>query len=105
MKKRGLLFMILMTIITLGIYQLYWYIKFQMELKEKTKKGFGGLMHFLVSILTLGIYSIVWQYKAGKRLAMLKASDLSIIYLIFVFIGLAWLNPFIMQHQANGLKK
>ena len=38
MKKRGLLFMILMTIITLGIYQLYWYIKFQMELKEKPKR-------------------------------------------------------------------
>ncbi len=105
MKKRSLLFMILMTFITVGIYMIYWYIKFQMELKAKTKKGFGGLMHFLVSILTLGIYAIVWQYKAGKRLAMQGASDLSIIYLIFVFISLSWLNPFLMQHQANKLKK
>ena len=103
MKKRNLLFMVLMYLITFGIYPLYWYIKFQMELKSKTKKGFGGLGHFLVTILTFGIYAIVWQYKAGKRLAMQGASDMSIIYLVFSFIALGWLNPFLMQNQANNL--
>ena len=105
MKKRNLLFMILMYLITFGIYPLYWYIKFQMELKSKTKQGFGGLMHFLMTLITFGIYGIVWQYKAGKRLAKLGASDMSVIYLIFCFIALIWLNPFLMQHQANHLRK
>ena len=105
MKKRNLLFMILMYMFTFGIYPLYWYIKFQMELKSKTKQGFGGLMHFIVSIITFGIYVIIWQYKAGKRLAKLGASDMSVIYLIFCFIALIWLNPFLMQHQANHLRK
>lgn len=104
MKKRSLLFMILMFLFSFGIYPLYWYIKFQIELKEQTNKGFGGLGHFLMTIITFGIYGIYWQYAAGKRLAKQGASDLSIIYLIFCFIALAFLNPFIMQSQANSLK-
>lgn len=88
-----------------GIYSLYWYIKFQMELKKATGKGFGGLGHFLMTILTLGIYYIYWQYAAGKRLAKLGASDLSVIYLILFFTTAGALTPFIMQAQANGVAK
>jgi hypothetical protein len=94
-----------MTIITVGIYQLYWYVAFQVELKKATKEGFGGLGHIVVTFLTLFIYALYWQYAAGKRLAKQGASDFSLIYIIFCFVGLAWLNPFLMQHQANGLKK
>ena len=95
-----------MSVITAFFYQLYWYIAFQVELKKATKEGFGGLGHFLASFFTLGIYNIYWQYAAGKRLAKQGASDHSLIYLIFCFIpGVAILNPFLMQHQANGLKK
>ena len=82
---------------------IYWYIKSN-GIKSKNQNRLWWFNAFLVSILTLGIYAIVWQYKAGKRLAMQGASDLSIIYLIFVFISLSWLNPFLMQHQANKLK-
>jgi hypothetical protein len=96
--------MIVLTVITLGIYSLYWYIKFQMELKEETGEGFGGLAHFLVTILTFGIYGIYWNYAAGKRLASLGADDLSILYLILPFIGGAGIiNPYLMQNQANNL--
>jgi hypothetical protein len=104
MKKRSILLMIIFTIFTAGIYMLYWYIAFQVELKRETGKGFGGFGHFLMMILTFGIYAIYWQYAAGKRLADQGASDLSLIYLIFCFVALSWLNPFIMQSQANGLK-
>ncbi len=103
MKKRSILVMILLTIITLGIYLLVWYIMFQMELKKQTGEGFGGLAHFLMTFVTLGIYSIYWQYAAGKRLAKQGASDHSVLYLIFCLIALSWLNPFLMQNQANKL--
>ncbi|TVP94833.1 MAG: DUF4234 domain-containing protein, partial [Acholeplasmatales bacterium] len=68
MKERSIGMMILFTIITLGIYAIYWYIAFQVELKRQTGEGFGGLGHILVSIVTLGIYGLYWYYKVGERL-------------------------------------
>ncbi|HEY8443341.1 MAG TPA: DUF4234 domain-containing protein [Clostridia bacterium] len=105
MKKRSILFMILMTLITVGIYGIYWYIKFQLELKKATKEGFGLLGHILMTLIFSVIYVIYWQYAAGKRLAKLGATDLSLIYLILVLFGVGFINPYLMQHQANDLKK
>lgn len=102
MTKRSIGVMILLYLFTFGIYPLYWYIKFQMELKERTGDGFGGLGHFLVSIVTFGIYSIYWQYAAGKRLAKQGSDDQSVLYLILAFF-VPFLNPFLMQNQANRL--
>ncbi|HHX78889.1 MAG TPA: DUF4234 domain-containing protein [Acholeplasmataceae bacterium] len=102
MTKRSIGVMILLYLFTFGIYPLYWYIKFQMELKERTGDGFGGLGHFLVSIVTFGIYSIYWQYAAGKRLAKQGVEDQSFLYLILAFF-FPILNPFLMQSQANRL--
>ncbi len=95
--------MILLSIVTLGFYALYWYISFQNQLKEETDEGFGGFMHLLMTIITFGIYALYWQYAAGKRLAKLGASDNSMLYLILSIFALGWLNPFIMQSQANNL--
>lgn len=103
MKKRSIGLMILLSIVTLGIYALYWYISFQIQLKEKTDEGFRGFMHFLMTIITLGIYGLYWQYAAGKRLAKLGASDNSALYLILSLVTFGWLNPFLMQNQANKL--
>ncbi|MDD3191900.1 MAG: DUF4234 domain-containing protein [Bacilli bacterium] len=102
MKKRSLLMMLLLTIITLGIYEVVWYVKFQMELKAQTGKGFGGLAHFLLTIVTFGIYFIYWQYAAGKRLAEQGLEDQSVLYLILAFV-FPVINPYLMQNQANKL--
>ena len=95
--------MILLTIITFGLYELYWYIAFQMELKESTGEGFGGLGHLFVTIITFGIYYIVWQYYAGKRIEAVGGSDHSLLYLILTILALGWVNPFLMQNQVNNL--
>ena|SRR5690554_886838 len=103
MQKRNVFLMVLFTILTLGIYQLYWYCSFQNQLKKHTGQGFGGGMHLFVTIITLGIYAIVWQYKAGKRLVVLGAPDNAVLYLVLNLFGLGFLNPYIMQSQANNL--
>lgn len=105
MKKRSIILMILLIIITASLYLIYWTCSFQNQLKKETGKGFGGLGHFLMLIFTLGIYYIYWQYAAGKRLEKLGLEDHSVLYFVFCFIGLAWLNPFLMQAQANKLSK
>jgi len=105
MKQRSIGMMILLTIITFGLYMMYWTCSFQNQLKKQTGKGFGGLGHLIMIYVTFGIYYIYWQYAAGARLAQLGAKDNSTIYLVLVFIMLSWLNPFLMQSQANQLQE
>ncbi len=95
--------MILLTIITLGIYQIYWIVSFQSELKRKTGEGFGGLGHFLLLFVTFGIYYLVWSYKVGGRLEKLGEANNGILYLVLLIVGFGWLNPFLMQSQANRI--
>ncbi|MFW6046863.1 MAG: DUF4234 domain-containing protein [Candidatus Woesearchaeota archaeon] len=105
MKKRDIIVMILLTIITFGLYMIYWSASFQSELKKETGLGFNWFFHLVLLFATFGIYAIYWQYAAGKRLAKLGAEDYSILYLLLIiFAGSgAILNPFIMQYQANKL--
>lgn len=104
MKQRSIFFMIFMSTITLGIYLIYWNVSFQNNLQQETGEGFSGAGHFFASLFSLGIYLIVWQYKAGKRLAMLGAEDHSTIYSLLAYTAaLSWLNPLLMQSQANNL--
>ncbi|MDD3841386.1 MAG: DUF4234 domain-containing protein [Bacilli bacterium] len=103
MKRRSIGVMVLLFLITFGIYPIIWIIKFQMELKAKTGDGFGGFAHFLMLIFTFGIYGLYWQYAAGKRLAKQGVEDHSILYLILSFFTAGVLNPFLMQNQANKI--
>lgn len=95
--------MVLLTFVTLGLYLLYWTISFQMELKQKTGEGFGGLGHFIMILITFGIYYIYWNYKVGDRLQKMGRPNNGILYLIITLIGFGWLNPFLMQSEANNV--
>ena len=103
MKKRGIFVMIILWLVTFGIYPIYWTCSFQNQLQKATGKGFTGVGHFFMLAFTFGIYYLYWQYAAGKRLAQLGAADQSVLYIILaIFIGGA-INPFLMQSQANQL--
>ena len=104
MKKRSIVTMIILTIITLGLYSIYWQCSFQGQLKEHSGQGFGAIGHFFMCLFTFGIYSIYWNYAAGKRLTSIGASsDYSILYLILGLVGFGFVNMFVMQVQANEI--
>lgn len=105
MKKRSIGVMILLALVTFGIYPICWQCSFQNQLKKETGLGFTGVGHFFMCICTFGIYSIYWQYAAGKRLEKLGAEDKSVLYLILAFVGLGIINMFIMQDSANKLEE
>lgn len=50
-KPRGILFVILISIITLGIYHLYWFYKSFDEIKRHTGQGIGGILGLLIAIV------------------------------------------------------
>jgi hypothetical protein len=108
-KKRGLAGLIIFSIITFGIYGLYWIHSLAKDVNTicegDGKKTSGLLMYFLLSIITLGIYSLVWLYMLGDRLQdnapkynlTFKESGGTVL-LWYIFGSIIVVGPFISLH-------
>ena len=108
-KKHGLAGLIILSIITFGIYGLYWIHKIAKDVNAicegDGKKTSGLLKYFLLSLITFGIYSLVWVYMLGERLqdnaqkynlTIKESGGTILLWLIlgsFVIVG-----PFIALH-------
>jgi len=72
-QQRGVGFVILLTIITLGIYSLYWVYKTQEEMKQHTGDGLGGILGLVIWILIWPVsafvipHEIATMYKRDGR--------------------------------------
>jgi hypothetical protein len=71
-KKRGLVGLILLSIVTFGIYGLYWIHKLAKDVnlicEGDGRKTSGLLKYILLGIITFGIYDLIWAYMLGDRL-------------------------------------
>lgn len=112
-KERSIGVCILLTIVTCGIYGIYWFVVLTNDIKTASKDESlpSGGMAVLLVLITCGIYSIYWAYKMGKALAVAKSAssniveDNSILYLILQLVGLAIINYALMQSQLNEIAK
>ena len=74
MKQRSIAVAIILTIVTCGIYGLYWMVQLNNDintLAEEDNAASGGKV-ILLSIITCGIYSIYWNFKMGERVERIK---------------------------------
>lgn len=108
--NRSLLVVILLSIITCGIYS--WIFIYQLASDVNTScAGDGeetaGLLKFiLLSLITCGIYSWIWYYKLGNRLASnaprygLSFQENGTTVLVWMLFGslLCGIGPFIALH-------
>ncbi|RGZ01516.1 DUF4234 domain-containing protein [Clostridium sp. AM58-1XD] len=75
MKKRNFWMMLLLTIITCGIYGIYWWYCFVEDMnalcegRSNEKPSPNYIIVILLSFVTCGIYSLIWMYKQGNRMA------------------------------------
>ena len=71
-SDRSLLMYIILTIVTCGIYSLYFIYSFAKDMNTMCEgdgqKTSGLLMFWILSLVTCGIYSFYWYYKVGNRL-------------------------------------
>ena len=65
-KPRGILFVIVLSIVTLGIYHLYWYYKSFDEMKRHTGNGIGGILGLLIAIVFSPINWFVLPSEIGS---------------------------------------
>ncbi len=57
-QERGIGFAIVMTIVTIGIYGIYWICKTYAEVKRHRGEGMGGLLGFLSCFIILGYFKL-----------------------------------------------
>lgn len=110
-QERNIAMCIVLSIITCGIYGIYWFVVLTDDVNtvSGTEGGTSGGMAFLFSIITCGIYSFYWMYKQGEKLDAAKSergipsSNSGVLYLILSFIGLSVVSYALMQNELNKL--
>lgn len=106
--NRNIAISIILSIVTCGIYGLYWFIKITDESKAVSNgTNANGLLAVIYTILTCGIYSIYWSYKMGQnmhaagKLHNKDISDNAVLYLILSIFGLGVVNYCLIQNDLN----
>lgn len=109
-KERNIAVCILLSIVTCGIYGIYWFICLSDDANTATgEPGTSGGMAFLFSLITCGIYGLYWMYKQGEKLDNAKArrgmsgGSSGILYLILAVLGLGIISYALMQNELNKL--
>lgn len=104
-SKRGIPLAIILSIVTCGIYTVYWQIKLTDEMNTLLNKpnATSGLMAFIYSVITCGIYFIYWLYKMGDNVDELKgkSGDTGILYLILGILCLGLIPMALAQDAIN----
>jgi hypothetical protein len=112
MKHRDIALGVIFTILTCGIYGIYWFIVLTDDIGEASgDHSISGGVAFLLTLVTCGIYGIYWAYKMGQNLAVAKqnrgidtnGTDMAIVYLLLQIFGLGIVNYCLMQSELNKM--
>lgn len=111
-KERNIVTCIILSIVTCGIYGLYWFITLTDDAsRANDDPTFTGVKAFLFTILTCGIYSIYWNYKIGKEMYEanqkrgIQTSDNSVLYLVLGIFGFGIVTYCLVQNELNVIAK
>lgn len=111
MKRRNIALCVVLSIVTFGIYGIYWFVQLNNnvnELANPPKKTSGGVA-FLLTLVTCGIYGLFWAYKMGSLLDEASVSggkpaqNRAVIYLVLQILGLGIVAWCLMQSGINAL--
>lgn len=110
-QQRNIAVCIILTIVTCGIYGIYWFVCLSDDtnLVAGDTYGTSGGMALLLTIVTCGIYSIYWAYKQGEKIDRVKtyrglpAGSNAILYLVLTLFGFSIVAWALMQNELNNL--
>lgn len=107
-NKRDIATQIILTVITCGIYGLYWIAEITDDINNlREDYTTSGVTVVLLSILTCGLYLVYWNYDIGRKLYNLgqengkDINDNSIIYMILSIIKGDLINLILIQSDLN----
>lgn len=105
-KERNIILAVIFSLITCGIYSIYWMIKINDDSLCITKEsGPSGIVVFLLNLLTCGIYGYFWSFKMGCCVDKMKNNQVGstgFMYVVLSFLGLNLVNYIISQDAINS---
>lgn len=109
-QQRNIAVAILLSLVTCGIYSIYWFIVLSDDVgRANENPKISGITAFLLNIVTCGIYGIYWSYKLGKEMFEanqkhgIAANDNSVLYLILSLFGFQIVTWAIIQSELNKI--
>lgn len=110
-ERRNIAVCIVLTLVTCGIYGIYWIVCLtnDVNMVSGDVNGTSGGMVVLLTIVTCGIYGIYWAYKQGEKLDFTKnnrgipSSNSGVLYLILQIFGFGIIAYALMQNELNKL--
>lgn len=101
---------LLLTIVTCGIYYFIYLYKASEEIEAFTGEvDTSPTLEVVLSILTCGLYTIYWDYKTAKKIARMQqqvglpSNDNAILYLVLNLLGVGFVNALIQQGHLNSI--
>ena len=112
MEKRNIGLAIVFTMITCGIYGLYWLYKMTEEvhcLVGRRTTASGGMV-ILYTLLSCGIYSFYWMYKMGETMTEAKMmrgmhadQNSALLYIVLAIFALGIVSEALLQSSINDV--
>lgn len=108
-KQRNIALCIVFSIITFGIYALYWFVCLTNDANQESGQtdATSGGVALLLTIVTCNIYGWFWAYKMGEKIDAIKtkngqsAGNSSILFLLLQLCGLGIRTVYHQATQAS----
>ncbi|CUH92911.1 DUF4234 domain-containing protein [Herbinix luporum] len=109
-RKKDIVVCIILTIITCGLYNLYWLICLAEDINTLSNEAdTSGGMVLLLTIITCGIYGLYWAYRCGEKIDKAKqsrgintSSNSGILFLLLYLLSRIICFA-IIQHEINKM--
>ena len=109
-ESRDLVKCIILSVVTCGIYGIYWFICLTEDVNTISGEGnTSGIMALVLTLVTCGIYGYYWAYMQGEKIDAAKVArgmesgNNAIIYLVLQIFGLGIVGYALMQNELNKL--
>ncbi len=104
-KERNIVVAIILTIVTCGIYGIYWAICLARDAVSVKDEGDSGVLEIVLMLFLpfLGFFLCEKKLAEGCAAKGIVHNDNSIVYLILGLVGLGIVNYCMMQNDLNKM--
>ncbi|MBR5619367.1 MAG: DUF4234 domain-containing protein [Clostridia bacterium] len=112
MQARDIAVAVILSIVTCGIYNIFWFIKMVDDVNRVSndQNAQSGGITWLLTFITAGIYGVYWYYQAGKKMRYAKQvrnmpadDNTEVLYLVLALFGFGIVNMCLIQSDLNKM--
>ena len=107
-QQKNIALCIVLSLVTCGIYGIYWFITLTNDLNTATgEECTSGGVAFLLYLVTCSIYMYYWAFKCGEKVDKIRQQNgeaggsNGVLYLILCLFGLGIVTYALVQSELN----